>query len=62
MNTKLASSENASSRPLTTKSTLLDRGFDRDFNEMVQFGLHDEHDIRSIMDLPAHTLDTRYDG
>jgi hypothetical protein len=29
------------------------RVVDEEFDDMMQFGLHDEHAIRSIMDLPA---------
>lgn len=32
---------------------------DDDFDDMLQFGLHDEHQVRSIMDLPPHAFEVR---
>jgi S-adenosylmethionine hydrolase len=64
MNTKLAHRGNDTSRSFvgreffTQTDALLDRGFD----EMIQFGLHDEHDVRSIMELPTHTKEVKHYG
>jgi hypothetical protein len=63
MTTKLAHRGNANAHPFigrefTQTDTLLDRGFD----EMIQFGLHDEHDVRSIMELPTHAKEIKHYG
>lgn len=62
MNTpKLASSEIENARSYFTRcDAVIDRDFDAQFNDMMNFGLHDEHDVRSIMDLPPHSIEVIY--
>lgn len=56
MDTKqLASRENDDARLLNGVFNPLAHQIDPDFDHMMNFGLHDEQDVRSIMDLPYAT-------